>query len=76
MTRSELTGDLFGDEPPSTAPAGDERLEDGAWLLRGFALPAAPKLVEGVRTIAAVSPCAMIWMSESGKPAVRNRPAR
>lgn len=39
-----------------TTPDTQERLDDGAWLLRGFACQAAPDLIADIGDVAAISP--------------------
>jgi len=52
--RGAATGDLFGGDPP--AGAGAEALGEGATILRRFAEPHAPALIEAIASLVTAAP--------------------
>lgn len=46
--------DLFADQ--TTQPASNELIGPGSWLLRGFALPVMPQLLDSLEATLALSP--------------------
>jgi len=61
---AKTTPDLFAEAPPTPSI---ERLDDGAVVLRGFALASAAALIEGVEQVAARSPFRHMTTSGGGR---------